>query len=149
VCLAGRWLARCAYRCCSWRWSSKAGRHCGSFIAGADLLKKSVRSRHWAVSCPTSISRSPRGLWRREGSAAANSRRWCANWRSVQLLKKTAAHDWASHAADAWRYLSMAWRQMVVVKEPPPKPLYTPTNELTIGDYTKYGKMSNEKSELV
>jgi hypothetical protein len=42
-----------------------------------------------------------------------------------------------------------SWRQMVVVKEPPPKPLYTPTNELTIGDYTKYGKMSNEKSELV
>jgi phage terminase large subunit len=65
----------------------------------------------------------------------------------ARVFKKTAAHDWASHASDAWRYLSMAWRQMVEVKEPPPKPLFTPTNELTIGDYIKYGKMSNEIAE--
>ena len=29
-------------------------------------------------------------------------------------------HDWSSHSADAFRYLSLAWREMAPEKPPPP-----------------------------
>jgi hypothetical protein len=29
-------------------------------------------------------------------------------------------HDWSSHSADAFRYLSLAWREMQPAKPPPP-----------------------------
>jgi hypothetical protein len=29
-------------------------------------------------------------------------------------------HDWSSHSADAWRYLSLAWREMQPAKPPAP-----------------------------
>jgi hypothetical protein len=28
-----------------------------------------------------------------------------------RTFKRTPKHDWASHAADAFRYLSLAWRE--------------------------------------
>ena len=34
--------------------------------------------------------------------------------------KRTPDHDWASHGADAWRYLSLAWKYPA--KPPAPKP---------------------------
>jgi phage terminase large subunit len=45
----------------------------------------------------------------------------------------TPRHDWASHGADAFRYLAMAWREQVPQADPKPKPVETrmPTiNEL-------------------
>jgi phage terminase large subunit len=39
-------------------------------------------------------------------------------------------HDWTSHAADAFRYLSMAWREIVAVKAEPLKPIFTPMPEM-------------------
>lgn len=39
----------------------------------------------------------------------------------LRILAKNATHDWASHGADAFRYLSMAWRELRAA-EPPPKP---------------------------
>jgi hypothetical protein len=39
-------------------------------------------------------------------------REYKAEWDDdLRTFKKTPKHDWASHAADSWRYLSMAWRQ--------------------------------------
>lgn len=40
-----------------------------------------------------------------------------------KVLKPTPLHDWSSHAADAFRYLAMAWREMRAPEEakPPPK----------------------------
>ena len=35
-----------------------------------------------------------------------------------KVLKPTPLHDWSSHAADAWRYLAMAWRELRVTPEP-------------------------------
>ena len=29
-------------------------------------------------------------------------------------------HDWSSHSSDAWRYLSLAWREMQPAKPPAP-----------------------------
>jgi hypothetical protein len=33
--------------------------------------------------------------------------------------EQTPKHDWASHGADAWRYLAMAWREPMPVEEEP------------------------------
>jgi hypothetical protein len=37
-----------------------------------------------------------------------------------KVFKPTPRHDWASHAADAWRYLAMSW-QALRQPAPPPK----------------------------
>jgi phage terminase large subunit len=37
-----------------------------------------------------------------------------AEWdENLRTYKKTPKHDWSSHAADAWRYLSVAWREPI------------------------------------
>lgn len=41
-----------------------------------------------------------------------------------KTFKATEVHDWTSHAADAFRYLSIAWREAPTEKPPPPKPIY-------------------------
>jgi hypothetical protein len=40
-------------------------------------------------------------------------------------------HDWTSHAADALRYLSMAWREVAKPQVTPQKPLYKGLNQMT------------------
>ena len=40
----------------------------------------------------------------------------------AKTFRDRPKHDWTSHSADAWRYLSMAWRAMTPPK-PKPKPL--------------------------
>ena len=39
----------------------------------------------------------------------------------TKAFKNQPRHDWTSHAADAFRYLAMAWRTLAAPK-PPPKP---------------------------
>lgn len=36
-----------------------------------------------------------------------------------KVLKPTPLHDWSSHAADAWRYLAMAWRELRAAPDAP------------------------------
>lgn len=39
-------------------------------------------------------------------------REYKAEWDpDARTFRKTPAHDWASHGADAWRYLSVSWRE--------------------------------------
>jgi phage terminase large subunit len=38
----------------------------------------------------------------------------------LKTFRDKPKHDWASHGADAFRYLSMAWRSLVPVKPKPP-----------------------------
>lgn len=43
-----------------------------------------------------------------------------------KVFKDRPKHDWASHTADAWRYLAMAWREMApqaAAKKPPRGPV--------------------------
>ena len=41
-----------------------------------------------------------------------------AEWsEEFRTYKKTPLHDWASHGADAFRYLAMAWREPMVADE--------------------------------
>ncbi len=41
-----------------------------------------------------------------------------------KTFKATEVHDWSSHLADAFRYLSMAWRSIPEPKEEKPKPVF-------------------------
>ena len=63
----------------------------------------------------------------------------------ARVFKKTPKHNWASHAADAVRYLAMAWREMKTVEPPTPKPLFIPTEELTIGEWMKYSRREGKR----
>jgi phage terminase large subunit len=42
----------------------------------------------------------------------------------TRAFKKTAKEDWTSDAADAFRYVAMAWREIVKVAKPPKKRLF-------------------------
>jgi hypothetical protein len=45
-------------------------------------------------------------------------REYKAEWdHDNRVFKKTPNHDWASHAADAWRYLSLSWQAPVPSEE--------------------------------
>jgi len=38
----------------------------------------------------------------------------------ARVFKTTPKHDWASHPADAWRYLAMAWKEYITPVQPGP-----------------------------
>jgi phage terminase large subunit len=41
-------------------------------------------------------------------------RSYCAEWdEHLRTFKRTPKHDWASHGADAFRYMSMSWQEPV------------------------------------
>jgi phage terminase large subunit len=45
-------------------------------------------------------------------------RSYCAEWdENLRTFKRTPKHDWASHGADSWRYLSMSWQEAVSLPE--------------------------------
>jgi phage terminase large subunit len=48
-----------------------------------------------------------------------------------RVFKKTPAHTWASHGADAWRYLSIAWRAPTRPDDVAPHVDFKPLPELT------------------
>jgi phage terminase large subunit len=42
-------------------------------------------------------------------------RHYQAEWdEEMRVYRKTPKHDWTSHAADSWRYLSLAWRTPII-----------------------------------
>lgn len=53
-----------------------------------------------------------------------------------KVFKRIPDHNWASHPSDAFRYLSMAWRDATVV-EPPPKPVGRTIREMTMEEVWK------------
>jgi hypothetical protein len=45
-------------------------------------------------------------------------RSYCAEWdEHLRTFRKTPKHDWASHGADAYRYLAMSWREPIASEE--------------------------------
>jgi hypothetical protein len=53
----------------------------------------------------------------------------------LKVFKDTPRHDWTSHAADAFRYLAMAWQHQARIDRPPPKPIGKPLNEMTMSEF--------------
>jgi hypothetical protein len=51
------------------------------------------------------------------------------------LLKKTPEHNWASHGADARRYLSLSWRAPMREPEPEKKPAGIPLPDRTFDQF--------------
>lgn len=65
-------------------------------------------------------------------------REYKAEWDAdARVFRKTPAHNWASHGADAWRYLSLSWKQ------PRPDPVVDPirgASEMTMEEAWKLAK---------
>ena len=47
-------------------------------------------------------------------------RSYAVEWdEHARTFRKTPAHNWASHAADSFRYLAMSWREPIQAEEQP------------------------------
>ena len=65
-------------------------------------------------------------------------RQYRAEWDDdKKVFKQTPLHDWASHGADGFRYLSMAWREMKPEPVPPPPPPLRGIREMTFAEALK------------
>jgi phage terminase large subunit len=53
----------------------------------------------------------------------------------TKAFKDKPRHDWTSHAADAFRYLAMAWQERAKPKPAPPRPLYKALEEITWDEF--------------
>jgi phage terminase large subunit len=54
------------------------------------------------------------------------------DWDDKQkVFKDSPRHDWASHAADAFTYLAMGWRQTAKMEPAPRPPLYKPLSAMS------------------
>jgi hypothetical protein len=53
----------------------------------------------------------------------------------ARAFKKTPEHNWASHGADAWRYLSLAWRAPMREPEEKKAPIGIPLPDLTMDQF--------------
>lgn len=65
-------------------------------------------------------------------------RQYCAEFdEKLKVFRNVPRHDWTSHAADAFRYMAMAWREMAKPKEKPkPQPFKSPW-EVSIDEMIK------------
>src|SRR5271166_3303295 len=68
----------------------------------------------------------------------------------VRAFKKTPDHNWASHGADAWRYLSLGWRAPLREPEPEKPPAGIPLHTLTWDQFfdLEDGPLSREEGGL-
>jgi len=64
----------------------------------------------------------------------------------LRVFKETPKHDWASHPADAFRYMAMAYREMRA-EEPRPEPqgIFIPLEDMDYDEYEKYGRGSKKE----
>jgi phage terminase large subunit len=57
-----------------------------------------------------------------------------------KVFKDAPKHDWASDSADAFRYLSMAWREMVKVEDKPVLPAVKTITDYKVDEMWKFNK---------
>ncbi|MGC2586851.1 MAG: hypothetical protein WA445_11335 [Pseudolabrys sp.] len=75
-------------------------------IEGINAARKTIESSHFdAARCQRGIE---------------CLRSYCAEWdEQLRTFRKTPKHDWASHGADAFRYLAMSWREPIANDDEP------------------------------
>ena len=56
-------------------------------------------------------------------------------YETARAFKKTPEHNWASHGADAWRYLSLSWRAPMREPEEQKVPIGLPLPDLTMDQF--------------
>lgn len=88
-------------------------------INAAKLLFKRVRFN--AAACATGLEA---------------LRQYRQEWdEKARVFKTTPRHDWASHPADAFRYLAMGYREYVDAPTPQPQPQWRGLSELTMDEF--------------
>jgi phage terminase large subunit len=120
-------------------WLNERGYH------GTDFVPHDARNRDWGsgrtrVEVLRSLGRKPRLVLNHTvidgvnasrialGSAHFDAARcargleclrsYCAEWdEHLRTFHKSPKHDWASHGADAFRYLAMSWREPIAPEE--------------------------------
>lgn len=65
-------------------------------------------------------------------------RQYRADWDDdKKVFKEHPRHDWTSHGADAFRYMSMAWRELRPAPAPPPPPPLRGVGQMTFAEALK------------
>ena len=64
-----------------------------------------------------------------------------------RVFQNTPLHDHSSHAADAFRYLSMAWRE--IKADPPPKPEGRTIHQMTLNEAWKLREGEDERRQRI
>jgi hypothetical protein len=68
----------------------------------------------------------------------------------TKAFKDRPRHDWTSHAADAFRYLAMAWRERAKPRVAPlPKPLFKSLNEMTWDEFEEFEESDWRRQERI
>jgi phage terminase large subunit len=68
-----------------------------------------------------------------------------------KVFKETPLHDWCSDYADGYRYLAMAWREIVPEAPRKPDPIISigPTNEMTMDMLWEQEKRSGRRASRI
>jgi hypothetical protein len=58
---------------------------------------------------------------------------------TIKVFRDRPKHDWTSHSADAFRYLSIVWKDedSPILKDSRPKGLFVGETEVTLNDMWK------------
>jgi hypothetical protein len=56
----------------------------------------------------------------------------------LRVFRNTPKHDWASHPADAFRYLAMAWRLILTAAPEPPKGVFKPLRSMSMEEFASF-----------
>jgi len=68
----------------------------------------------------------------------------------ARVFKNTPKHDWASHPADAFGYMAMAWKQHIQPAiDKADKPKMRGLNEITLDEYMSAEIGGHEKQDRV
>jgi hypothetical protein len=62
-----------------------------------------------------------------------------------KVFKDKPRHDWTSHAADAFRYLAMAWQERARPQVAPAKPLFKPMDEITWDEFEEIDQSDRQE----
>jgi len=65
-----------------------------------------------------------------------------------RVFKKTPDHNWASHGADAFRYLSLSWRAPAKPEKPKEPPVFKSIPELTYDEFMELEAPANRRERV-
>ena len=67
----------------------------------------------------------------------------------TRAFKLTPAHNWASHGADGWRYLSISWRAPMREPEEEKAPIGIPLSDLSFDQFMDIEDSWSEREDRV
>jgi phage terminase large subunit len=70
---------------------------------------------------------------------------WADYDERTKAFKDKPRHDWTSHAADAFRYLAMAWQERARPQVAPLKPLFKPMDEITWDEFEEIDQSDRQE----